>query len=180
MKIDMTLTGCEELEKFLRGRLAELRPKCERAMNLVGTRWVYEAKLRVPVDNGLLRNTIIKDAGFDFQGPYCQVGSNQKYAKYTEFGTQHIAGGAVEALGTGDEITDLQAVHSWPAKDGDATRKTSAMIDTAGGAKGRRRNSLGQFLRGRPQEQMPWLRPALAAIKHWIIGKLAEVIMFEK
>ena len=61
-----------------------------------------------------------------------RIGTNEEYGVFLEYGTSRIAGGAVKALGMGDDIQDSQAIHSWPAL---LTR------------------------RGKEQ-QMPWLRPA--------------------
>lgn len=171
MRVEFKVSGLEQLEALIKEKMQEVQPKVSRLMTEVGTKWELEAKKRVPVDTGLLRNTILKDTGWDKDGPYVAVGSNQKYAKFVEFGTEHIAGGRVMALGTGEEITDSQAVKSWPAK---MAGLKGAFYDKLG----RLHVKGGKFAAGRQNEQMPWLRPALNSIKAWIVDKVVRVFQF--
>lgn len=128
----------------------EFEQRLRKAVNDSATEWQTEAKQRVPVDTGLTRNTILKSVESSNQEISGAVGSNQKHAKFIEFGTKHIAGGAVEALGAGPEITDSQAVKSWPAL----------------------------FSRFGSRQQMPWLRPAFMAIKQKIVQRLQSALKF--
>ena len=106
------------------------------------------AKLRVPVsggkkkgskakgDNkpGTLRQSIRWEViGTTSTTMEARIGTNEDYGVYLEYGTARIAGGAVKALGMGDNIQDSQAIHTWPALTARAVEE-------------------GQ--------QMPWLRPA--------------------
>jgi hypothetical protein len=200
MEVKMTMSGTEALEEFFRKKHRELQPNLLRAMRDIGVRWALEAKRRVPVEHGTLRSSIIHEVDHDNTGPYCKVGTNVKYAKYLEFGTNRIAGGRVKALGTGEDITDAQAVHTWPAKEADAKQMTSARYSG-----GRLYNAAGEmvgFSSGNPksetksyltkkgkiaarrltgaQEQMPWLRPALNAIKAWAFERMVKVCKFEQ
>jgi hypothetical protein len=177
--VQFSFRGLDSFEQILHRWRPQVRKNLKEAFRDIATAWQLEAKRRVPVDTGLTRNTILKEHGennnFEF---YCAVGSNQKHAKYIEFGTKHIAGGRVKALGTGDDITDAQAVHSWPAKDGNAKSKTSASIDLSGKTKGRLRNMTGRFVKG-AQEQMPWLRPSFMAIREKALGRLAKALQLD-
>lgn len=146
------------------------------AHRTIGNRWKGEAKKRVPVDEGTLKQRILANTYHDRTADeiVTEVGTNVPYGKYLEFGTKHIAGGRVKALGEDEGLTDRQAIHDWPAKSGEAGDKTSASIDAKGGASGRLRNAGGQFLRGSPQEQMPWLRPAFNSIREWAVDLLTK------
>lgn len=151
MQVSMNLMGMSQLTQLLSGGMKRADQRGKQAMRDVTTRWQFEAKLRAPVEYGLLRNTIMKDEGVDNDGIWGAVGSNQEYAKYTEFGTDHIAGGKVKALGTREDVTDAQAIKNWPA------------LDATGGTR----------------EQLPWLRPAFMAIREWAIERLASAFRFE-
>ena len=169
--IDSLNAFADVLERWTK----EGRRRLERAHRLIGQRWRAEAVKRVPVDEGRLRQGVIANTFEDGDGVLVtEVGTNVKdYPVWLEFGTELIAGGRVKALGDSPFVTDAQAVHDWPAKSGEASLKTSSRIDTDGGARGRRRNVLGQFVRG-AQEQMPWLRPAFNFIRLWAIEQLNE------
>lgn len=148
------------------------RRNLERVYRKYGLLWQAEAKKRVPVEEGRLEKSILAPKP-KWEGVVLtlEVGTNVKYAEYVEFGTARIAGGAVLALGDDPEITDLQAIHTWAAKEADAIQATSATIDKRGRAKGRLRNAAGRFVKG-PQEQMPWLRPAFMEIKQELVEEL--------
>lgn len=138
----------------------------------IGQRHRSEAVKRAPVETGRMRNAIMTNV---YQQPgaiITETGSNMKYAKFIEFGTKYIAGGAVKRLGTNPEITDAQAIHSWPAKDASAIDQTSHSID----AQGRLRTKTGRFASGGSQEQMPFLRPAWMVIKGWAIKRLIKAL----
>ncbi len=145
------LDGLTEFEKILQQSVPKTRDKLKLAMRDIATMWQMQAKLRAPVDTGILRNQVLNEHGIDTRGEFfAAVGSNQKYAKFVEFGTKYIAGGQVQALGTRPDITDTEAIKSWPAKD-----------------KG-----------GGQREQMPWLRPAWMHIKDKAMKKIDESIVF--
>lgn len=67
---------------------------------------------------------------------------------FIEFGTEHIAGGRVKALGTGPVIMDSEAITTWPALQA----------------------------RGGSGQQMPWLRPAWQEIKPQALIRLNTAI----
>jgi hypothetical protein len=115
------------------------------------------AKLRVPVSGGVGRHKSGPDKGkfkskrkgdhkpgtlrqsiqYEIIGTTsttleARIGTNEAYGPFLEYGTDRIAGGAVKALGMGENIQDSQAVHSWPA-----------LLE-----------------RRAKNQQMPWLRPA--------------------
>lgn len=137
MNVDMYLEGADQLRSRMKRWDGSMRRKMWGALQAIGSVWVTEAKKRVPVDTGFLRNSINKSVTVTKTSFELAVGSSAKYAGYTEFGTEHIAGGRVKALGTTPNITDANAIKMWPAL---AKRK-------------------GQ------RQQMPWLRPAWSAIK---------------
>ncbi len=174
MKIQMSLLGASDLKNFLSGQVKQKRVEVGRAVKDVTVKWQMEAKLRVPVDTGFLRNSILREDGLDSQGFYGAVGSNAKYATFTEFGNQYIADGAVEALGTGPDVTDAQAVKVWPAKQ--------AKIGNANvGKDGRLREATGKFATGtQTRTQMPWLRTSFNAIREWAINRIAKAVKFER
>ena len=66
-----------------------------------------------------------------------RIGTNEDYGVFLEYGTDRIAKGDVKKLGLGDEITDADAIHSWPAL----------------------------LARSGSQQQMPWLRPAANIVR---------------
>ena len=155
----------------------ETQRKLLKAHKWAGQYWVAEAKKRCPVDEGRLRSSIRTNTYTDGQGILItEVGSNVEYAPHLEFGTKYIARGRVKAIGLRPDVTDTMAIHDWPAKSAEATEDTSAMIDTAGGAYGRRRNKEGRFVAGGAQEQMPFLRPAWMYIRHKVYGWFSEAM----
>lgn len=180
LKIDFGAGFLRDLEDFERRVLAwsdAMQRQVKLALRRITNRWKSEAKKRVPVNKSTLKQQILSNvkvsAGYDFRG---EVGTNIDYGVYLEFGTKHIAGGRVKALGTRTDITDADAIHSWPAKEGEATKGTSASIDVSGGAIGRRRDARGQFVKGGAQEQMPWLRPSWMFIRIWAMQELENAI----
>ena len=144
----------------------------ERVFRWIAAKWQREAKRRAPVAFGDLRNKILKHVHWEGVVLFCDVGSNMPYSAYVEFGTKHIAGGKVKALGDDPLVTDAMAVHIWPAKAAQAIQRTSVTFDQG---VNRRRGSDGKF-RG-PQEQMPWLRPAFNAIRPQVINRIEEVVV---
>jgi hypothetical protein len=141
------------------------------AFRQVGERFKAEAKKRVPVDEGRLRNAILSNTYEDSLGELVtEVGSNVDYAVYVEFGTKWIAHGAVKAIGITAEVTDAEAVHWWQAKARDAVGMDAVSIGWRGG----RLVGAGGFGVGGPQEQMPWLRAAWSAIKPWAIETIGR------
>jgi hypothetical protein len=110
-----------------------------------------QAKTRVPVSSGAARDKAtgrFKSKGskaghlrqsirYEVVGTTAvtmeaRIGTNVEYGVFVEYGTDRIAGGAVKALGMGDQIQDSQAIFSWPAL----------------------------AARNGKEQQMPWLRPA--------------------
>lgn len=148
MEVTMVLQGIPHLAVRLKAWDAKLRRDMKGALLRIGTAWVKEAKRRVPVDTGLLRNSINKQVDVAADGFTLAVGTNRAYGVFVEFGTDHIAGGRVKALGLSPEIDDSEAITRWPAL---AKRK------------------------GRGQ-QMPWLRPAWHAIKEKAIQNMNDAL----
>ena len=143
-------------------RQVKLKVGIRKALVAVGVEVTRQAKLRVPVSGGVARHTSGPKKGkfkskskegaekpahlkqsihWEIHGVLpdmeVRIGPNVAYAPFLEYGTNRIAGGAVKALGTGDDIQDSQAVFSWPA-----------LIE--------RRAS---------NQQMPWLRPAATMVR---------------
>lgn len=119
--------------EWTEGTIKQLRDEFIR----LSFQWHAEASKRVPVDTGTLRKSLQRAGGLRGNELYAEVSTSTYYAAFIEFGTIHIAGGRVKALGTGAYITDSQAVKSWPALEA----------------------------RGGKRQQMPWLRPAFWAIR---------------
>lgn len=142
-------SGLDAFAESLRRFGEEAEQELEREMEVIAARWAAEARRRVPVETGALGATLLHESGRQGSEFFAAVGSNQEYAPHIEFGTEWIAGGAVKAIGTAPDVTDSQAVRSWPAKD------------EGGGGAG---------------EQMPFLRPAFMAIEEWAIKRLKKVI----
>lgn len=175
--IKVDFKGVKKFTSLLEGLQKDFEKKVKRATTRGATHWQTEAKLRVPVETGTTRNTILKEVVTNERGEIeGAVGSNQKHAPFIEFGTTHIAGGKVKALGIDPEITDQDAVHTWAAKEENAIDMTSAKI----GKDGRLRDARGKFIGGggRSQEQMPWLRASFMASKPKIVKMLADAVKF--
>lgn len=172
MKVTLSSSFARELKSLahaLRAWRDDSRRELQKAYHRAGLLWQAEAKKRVPVDESRLVQGILSPPPY-WNGAVLtqEVGTNIEYGVHTEFGTDRIAGGKVKRLGDRPDITDLEAVHTWPAKEADAIETTSHSIDTKGATEGRLRTKIGQFTHG-PQEQMPWLRPAFQAIKDELI-----------
>lgn len=170
---------CIQLENRIKNWTKELKAKLHAVHREVGARWKAEAVKRVPVDTSTLKQRILNNVYLDQQYIYVtEVGTNvEEYPVYLEFGTEYIARGAVMRLGDSTEITDQQAIHMWPAKEADAIESTSYSINT----NDERLNRVGDLagagkVKGGPQEQMPWLRPAFNSIKTWVIDSLNQTI----
>ena len=181
MQINLGREFTKSLDGFaglLRTWQKEARRDLDKAMKRIGQRHKAEAVKRVPVDTSALKQRVLtntfEDTVYNF---VTETGTNVKdYPVYLEFGTKHIAGGRVQALGDGVDITDTQAIHDWPAKQADGINRTSASRDATGGAAGRLRNARGQFLKASPQEQLPWLRPAFNAIREWAVKQIEDAM----
>ncbi len=174
MRMTIDLKGSEQLDRSLSEYERDSRRDGEKALRDIAVKWQMEAKMRIPVDTGLARNTILREQGRDSQGLFCAVGSNQKYSKYIEFGTKRIARGLVKALGLREDITDSQAIKIWPAKNAN-------LVDEVTGKASRRAISAidKRLASGGSQEQMPWLRTSFMAIRDWAIKRLAKAFTFE-
>lgn len=149
------------------------RAKLFRAFRRIGVAWKGEAQKRIPVDTGMARQHVVTNTFWEGdQDLITETGTNlvdeggHSYPTDLEFGTDLIAGGAVKALGRSPLLTDLDAIHTWPAKEGDETNETSASIRKIDGGTARF-NRKEQFVGSNPQEQMPWLRPAFNRIRDW-------------
>lgn len=204
------LAGVERVQDLCEMWQDDLAKKAETLMTKIGFRWHAEAVKRCPVDEGILKNSLLHnvyyESGSARRGPIvAEVGTNlsfpEPYGEFVEFGTKRIARGAVLAIGKRPDVSDFDAVHTWPAKERDAHGMTSAEIihddgligvlafskkETSGinakvktgNFRGRLLNRAGELLANRPQEQMPWLRPAFFHIRDWAkaeILKLFEV-----
>jgi len=155
---EIQLTGVREFEDYAERLRGVIRKNLKQMMRIIMMRLQREAKRRVPVSGGklqggvggFLRNSINVNLISQTDGIEGEIGSHAKYAVFIEFGTRYIAGGAVEALGTNPDITDAEAIKTWPA------------LEERGGS--------GQ--------QMPWLRPAVVSQEEWIQQKLTEALDF--
>lgn len=148
MQVEMKLEGIEEFAGLLEQYKQELRAELRQAFVEITTKWQREAVMRVPVEFGTLRQSIrpqVRWVGQELQG---KVGSSVKYAAFIEFGTEHIAGGRVKALGLRPDVTDAQAIKEWPAL----------------------------AARGGTRQQMPWLRPGFMAIRDWAIARINKAV----
>lgn len=165
-----TVVGADAFSALAFDMAREAELKTLGAMQDIATKWEYEAKLRIPVETGNARNQTFGHSGVDGEGVYAKVENNTEYASFLEFGTKHIAGGAVLALGDREDVTDAEAVHSWAAKDGNANDRTSHSHRG-----GKLNNGKGDVLASqRPQEEMPWLRTSFMAIREWAIRRIAK------
>lgn len=176
--MEFRIDGLKELRQKVGASASQTKANIKRTMIRGKTEWMREAKFRVPVDTGVTRNTILGDVTVTNDEATCSVGSNQEHAKHIEFGTDWIAGGSVKALGTRPDITDADAIHTWAAKEENATKKTSysANINT-----GRLHNRGGLEIDGKRgavgrQEQMPWLRTSFIAIRPKILAWLGDCL----
>lgn len=145
--VRMSLEGAGELVSTLRRWDRDTSARLKSELDLIGEAWKTEAKKRVPVEHGVLRNSINKEVTVSRDDFELAVGTHVKYGVYLEFGTEHIAGGRVKALGDSPDVTDQQAITDWPAK-----AETNAR-----------------------REQMPWLRTAWHAIKERAIRRIVGV-----
>lgn len=163
MKLDTS-----RFEALLRewGTLA--KANLERAYSRIVFRWHAEAAKRIPVRTGRARNAIFQNVYWDGPTLIAEVGGNLRYMDFLEFGTRFIAGGRVQEIGRRPDVTDMDAIHNWPAKAGEATDLTAVAMELH---TGRRVNNKLQYVTG-PQEQMPWLRPAWMAIRDWSIKQI--------
>jgi len=140
--------------------------KLVRAHNLIGQRHRAEAVKRVPVDTSNLVQKIFTNTDVVGKKIVTETGTNVDAGIFVEFGTKHIAGGRVKALGDKIEITDTQAIKDWPAKQADLsppTEKVQAALTK-------------RAKRGGPQEQMPWLRPSWMAIRKWAVKLINDAL----
>lgn len=166
MRVGFELQGADQFNSMLARKIREIEPTVLKAFTVICVKWEYEAKRRVPVETGLLRNKITHEVGRDSEGLFGAVGSDQKYAVYIEFGTKWIAAGNVKRLGLNPEITDSQSIKIWPAKN-------EGIIDSkTGELKKNLRGAGGRFLAGGTTEQMPWLRSSFMSIRDWAMKKL--------
>lgn len=172
MKIRMDIKGQQALRDLLAGRAKQADKAIRIALVRICVRWELEAKRRIPVETGFARNSVTHEVGKDADGHFGAVGSNADYAKYLEFGTEHIAGGAVKALGTREDVTDAQAIKIWPAKNANLLKKDG----TANAAFTR---LTAKVAAGGAQEQMPWLRTSFMSIRIWALDELAKAIKWE-
>lgn len=158
-----------------------------KALKVIGTRWQSEAKKRVPVDYGTLRQRILTETYKETGGDWTTaVGTNVPYGKWLEFGTKHIAGGHVLALGQGIDVTDAQAIKIWPAKNfGSGTLKKDGwrsrggfINEKTGVANARAVEAQNKnYALGNTGEEMPWLRTSFNAVKSWAVEMLKEAML---
>lgn len=159
-----------ELAKLIENWGKGAEKKFKKAHQTIGQRWKAEAVKRAPVAKGTLVERIVTNSYSVPGGFETECGSNVPHAVFTEFGTRHIAGGRVLALGQGAVITDAQAIKNWPAKDAgrrDPDGSVNSIVAAAEAARA---------ARGSANEQMPWLRPAFHSIRDWAINLLSEAL----
>lgn len=169
---------CMAFAQYLRDVAKQQSVDLEKSFRRAGQRWRSGAVKRVPVDEGTLKQRIVTNTYREGLDLVTEVGTNVPYGVHLEFGTDKIAGGRVKALGLDEQITDSMAVHDWPAKRGEAGPGTSSMHTTDRLGRGRLRNAKGRFLKGSPQEQMPWLRPAFMEIADSVLSEIGDTLEF--
>ena len=84
------LTYEVDSDAFLRGlqqAMIKLEIKSANDLNRVGIRVQNAAREYCPVDTGRLRSSINSVPGEDSIGPYCDVGTNVRYAPSVEYGS---------------------------------------------------------------------------------------------
>lgn len=164
------------LERRVQSWEQSVKNKAFKTFRRIEVVWRGQAVKRVPVDTSTLKQHIIGNTFWSSTTQITvEVGTNIfGYPDFLEFGTDRIAGGAVKALGLSPDITDSMAVHTWPAKEGEASELTSHSYKRIDGG-GILRNSLGARVGG-PQEQMPWLRPAFNSISIWAQEQISGII----
>lgn len=159
-----------KLAKAIRRWGKDAKPNLKAAHERIGKRWQAEAVKRVPVDTSTLKQRIVTRTWWEGgNSVVTECGSNVPYAAFTEFGTRHIAGGRVLAIGDSPDVTDSQAITIWPAKnrgivDEDTGIANAAVVKALD----------ARLARGGSQEQMPWLRPAFNSIADWALQQLIE------
>lgn len=88
----MKVEGQEQLEQKLKKVSSTIKNNIEQA--LVNSALIVErdAKIKAPVDTGLMRSTITHSLGNEgTNNPYAEVISPTEYSKYVEFGTSKQA-----------------------------------------------------------------------------------------
>lgn len=191
------IIGLNGLETIVKEWGLAVNDRAFKLFTKLGFRWHAEAVKRVPVDEGTLKNTLIHNTYWEIGGGgtrggalITELGTNLEYGDFVEFGTRRIAGGAVLQIGDKEDVSDFEAVHTWPAKERDASRRTSfeilhdegefGLMDLrgkiqVGQVRGRLLNRDGELLAARPQEQMPWLRASWHAVKPWFMQELVSI-----
>lgn len=168
MKVDARI-DTTDFEALLREWGESVKTNLERAYTQIVFRWHAEAVKRIPVKTGRARNAIFHSVRWEGYGDLVgEIGGNLRYMDFLEFGTRFIAGGRVQEIGPRSDVTDMDAIHNWPAKAGEATDLTAVAMELG---TGRRVNNRLQYVGG-PQEQMPWLRPAWMAIQGWALKQI--------
>lgn len=176
-KVEVTLEGLDDFLGIIEGERYSLVKRLERAIWEILFRLQRDAKRRVPVEFGTLRNNINIDVDTSLLGNVTgeigpPTGKGLFYANYLEYGTRFIAGGRVKALGDGDDITDADAIKQWPAKNaGFINEKTGELIAPAA-----LRAAEKSAQSGSGAEQMPWLRPAVNKNEAWIHKKILQAV----
>lgn len=158
-----------KLAKALKKWPEDAKKNLHQAHKRIGHRWRAEAVKRVPVDTGTLKQRIVENTYWEGGNSIItECGSNVPYAPFVEFGTRHIAGGRILALGDSPDITDAEAIKDWPAKAAGGVVNNQSGNAAVNAALQRR------AARGSASEQMPWLRPAFNSIRDWAIDQLAK------
>ena len=140
--------------------------KMKTALRRIGEAQKAEAQKRAPVDTGRLGQAIFTNTFQSGENFTMEVGTNIKYAVYVEFGTKHIAGGRVKALGDKVEITEAQAIKLWPAKNAGILNREGKVNKAVIGSIEKRVSA------GGGQEMMPWLRVSWMKIREWAIQQI--------
>lgn len=97
------------------------------SLNMAADMWKREVVRHCPVDKGLLRASIVTDhAEANRSTIVAQVGTNVEYAKFLEFGTDHIAKGEVKRWQPGDA-----PILDWPAKRRDLPERSADIATRA-------------------------------------------------
>jgi hypothetical protein len=140
------LIGAAKFQKAMLTAGTTLKVGVRKGLVKIAVAVQQRAQRRVPVGTkgqGSIRPGTLKQSirweivGTSATMMEARIGTNEDYGIFVEYGTARIAGGDVKALGMGDNISDADAVHSWPAL----------------------------LARSGSQQQMPWLRPAAYEVR---------------
>ncbi len=158
-----------DLMGYLLG-LATLGPReVVGALNHAALMWLREIQRHMPVDTGLLRESMnISPAHMgQTNGFEASVGSNVPYLFYLEFGTRYIAGGQVRNWRPGQS-----PIIMWPAKAADLPDPGKSKPGTK--ARARKEAILAKAMDAANTEFMPPMRGSWQLIREQVVLAIRE------